>query len=71
MKLVLRTFNLTEEENRLLKRDAYSHGMNVSEYLRWLIEGERNGRDNCSERRDSGTNTGMGGATGTDISESK
>ena len=32
---------LTEEENKQLKADAYAHGMNVSEYVRWLIEKER------------------------------
>lgn len=38
---VLRNLKLTEDENRQLKADAYSHGMNVSEYIRWLIEKER------------------------------
>ena len=40
-KLVLRNVKLTEDENKQLKKDAYAHEMNVSEYLRWLIEGER------------------------------
>lgn len=38
---VLRNVKLTEDENRQLKLDAYAHGMNVSEYIRWLIEKER------------------------------
>ena len=40
-KLVLRNVKLTEDENKQLKKDAYAHEMNVSEYLRWLIERER------------------------------
>lgn len=45
-KLVLRNVKLTEDENKQLKKDAYAHEMNVSEYLRWLIEGERIRRKN-------------------------
>lgn len=41
-KKVVRGIKLTEEENRQLKADAYAHGMNVSEYVRFLIEQERN-----------------------------
>ena len=40
-KKVLRNIKLTEDENKQLKLDAYAHGRNVSEYLRWLIERER------------------------------
>lgn len=40
-KKILRNIKLTAEENKWLKRDAYAHGMNVSEYMRWLIEMER------------------------------
>lgn len=40
-KLVIRTVKLTDDENKQLKKDAYAHLMNVSEYLRWLIERER------------------------------
>lgn len=39
-KKVLRNVKLTEDENQQLKRDAYAHGMNVSEYIRWLVEKE-------------------------------
>lgn len=38
---VIRNIKLTEEENKQLKLDAYAHGMNVSEYIRFLIERER------------------------------
>lgn len=44
-KKVLRNIKLTEEENQQIKRDAYAHGMNVSEYIRWLAEKERKGRE--------------------------
>ena len=46
---VLRNIKLTEDENKQLKLDAYAHGMNVSEYLRWLIERERK---NTNEQTD-------------------
>lgn len=42
---ILRNIKLTEEENEQLKADAHAHGMNVSEYIRWLIEKERKGRE--------------------------
>ncbi len=38
---VVRNFKLTQSENMQLKKDAYAHGMNVSEYIRYLIEKER------------------------------
>lgn len=31
----------TEEERDQLRKDAHRHEMNVSEYIRWLIETER------------------------------
>lgn len=40
-KKVLRNIKLMAEENKRLKQDSYAHGMNVSEYMRWLIEMER------------------------------
>lgn len=40
-RIVQRKFYLTEDENKQLKLDAYAHGMNVTEYIRWLIERER------------------------------
>lgn len=39
---VLRGVKLTKEENELLKHEAHQHDMNVSEYIRYLIEKERN-----------------------------
>ena len=44
-KKVLRNVKLTEDENQQLKRDAYAHGMNVSEYIRWLVGKEREKQD--------------------------
>lgn len=41
-KKVLRGIKLTPEENELLKYEAHQHNMNVSEYIRYLIEKERN-----------------------------
>jgi hypothetical protein len=38
---ILRNIRLTEAENRQLKADAHAHNMNVSEYIRWLVERER------------------------------
>ena len=40
-RIVQRKFYLTEDENKRLKADAYRHGMNVTEYLKALIEQER------------------------------
>lgn len=34
-------FNVKKGEREKLKSDAHAHGMNISEYLRWLIEVER------------------------------
>ncbi len=31
---------MCEEEHAQLKRDAHKHEMNVSEYIRWLVENE-------------------------------
>lgn len=38
---VLRGVKLTPEENEQLKHEAHQHDMNVSEYIRYLIEKER------------------------------
>lgn len=48
-KLVLRNIKLTEDENKKLKKDAYAHEMNVSAYIRWLVEKERS--KNKSEKK--------------------
>ena len=34
-------FKVKEGEREKLKNDAYAHRMNISEYIRWLIEKER------------------------------
>ena len=34
-------FRQTVEENEKLKNDAHAHRMNISEYLRWLIDKQR------------------------------
>ena len=34
-------FRQTREEYENLKNDAHAHRMNISEYLRWLIEKQR------------------------------
>lgn len=47
IKKVIRNFKLTPEENKRLKRDAYAHGMNVSEYIRFLIKKEH--KENAEE----------------------
>ena len=49
-KLVLCTLKLTEDEKKRLKKDAYAHEMNVSDYLRWLIQRERA----ASEEKENG-----------------
>lgn len=38
---ILRGVKLTPEENEELKQDAHRHSMNVSEYIRYLIEKEK------------------------------
>lgn len=34
-------FRVTAEEKERLKKDAHRHEMTVTEYLKWLIERER------------------------------
>ena len=34
-------FKQTQAEFTALKKDAHKHEMNISEYIRWLIEKER------------------------------
>lgn len=34
-------FKITEQERQQLKQDAHKHEMNISEYLRWLIDKQR------------------------------
>ena len=37
----LTVFRQTPSEYEKLKNDAYAHRMNISEYLRWLIDKQR------------------------------
>lgn len=46
---VLRNIKLTEDENNKLKAEAHAHGMNVSEYIRWLVEKERKLRSETTD----------------------
>lgn len=39
--MVIVNIKMETQEKVLLKKDAYTHEMNVSEYVRWLIEKER------------------------------
>ena len=41
MKIRQTVFRQTQTEYEELKKDAHRHEMNVSDYLRWLIETER------------------------------
>lgn len=40
-KMIYFNFKLTPADKAQLKKDAYRHEMNVSEYLRWLINKQR------------------------------
>jgi hypothetical protein len=44
-------FRQTPSEYEQLKNDAHAHRMNISEYLRWLIDKQRkedeNAKNNC------------------------
>ena len=40
-KKVILNIKLTASEKEQLKHDAHAHGMNTSEYVRFLIERER------------------------------
>jgi hypothetical protein len=33
---------VSKDEDMQIQKDAYAHGMNISAYLRWLVEKERN-----------------------------
>lgn len=40
-KMIYFNFKLTPADKAQLKKDAYRHEMNISEYLRWLISKQR------------------------------
>lgn len=44
-------FKVKEGEREKLKNDAHAHRMNVSEYLRWLIEKQRKEDENAVGQR--------------------
>lgn len=44
-------FRQTKEEYKELKRDAYAHNMNVSEYIRYLVAKERKEKGNGLDRK--------------------
>lgn len=39
-------FRATKEERERLRKDAHRHEMTMTEYLKWLIEREREGMKN-------------------------
>ena len=56
---ILRNIKLTEGENTLLKADAYAHGMNMSQYLRWLVLKERGWRVSLVKEMESAIDRAM------------
>lgn len=44
-------FKVKEGEREKLKNDAHAHRMNISEYLRWLIEKQRKEYKNAVGQR--------------------
>ena len=43
-------FKVKEGERERIKKDAYRHEMNISEYLRWLIDKQRKEDENEQRR---------------------
>ena len=46
-------FKVKEGEREKLKNDAHAHRMNISEYLRWLIDKQRKEDENVFDERRS------------------
>ena len=44
-------FKVKEGERERIKKDAYRHEMNISEYLRWLIDKQRKEDENAVGQR--------------------
>ena len=44
-------FKVKEGERERIKKDAYRHEMNISEYLRWLIDKQR--KEDGNGRKDT------------------
>ena len=49
-------FRQTKEEFEQLKNDAYAHRMNISEYLRFLVEKERERMNNVEKNANTDRN---------------
>lgn len=49
-------FKITEQERQQLKQDAYRHEMNISEYLRFLVEMERERMNNAEKNANTDRN---------------
>ena len=49
-------FKITEEERQQLKEDAHAHRMNISEYLRFLVEKERERMNNAEKNANTDRN---------------
>ena len=46
-------FKVKDGERERIKKDAYRHEMNISEYLRWLIDKQRKEDENVFDERRS------------------
>lgn len=49
-------FKITEAERQQLKQDAHRHEMNISEYLRFLVEKERERMNNAEKNANTDRN---------------
>ena len=49
-------FKVKEGEREKLKNDAYAHRMNISEYLRFLVEKERERMNNAEKKANTDRN---------------
>ena len=47
------SFMVENGESKKITQDAYAHGMNKSEYLRWLIDKQRKEDENVFDERRS------------------
>ena len=47
------SFKVENGESEKITQDAYAHGMNKSEYLRWLIDKQRKKDENVFDERRS------------------
>ena len=45
------SFKVENGESEKITQDAYAHGMNKSEYLRWLIDNQRKEDENAVGQR--------------------